>query len=70
VLHDAEEIARRCVRMAVSHEVVAIDGSVLPMRPDSLCVHGDTEGAAAIARAVREALDAAGLRVAAFSGDG
>jgi UPF0271 protein len=56
--------------MAVSHEVVAIDGSVLPMRPDSLCVHGDTEGAAAIARAVREALDAAGLRVAAFSGDG
>jgi UPF0271 protein len=70
VLHDAEQIAERCVRLATSHEVVSVDGTVVPMTPDSICVHGDTAGAAVIARAVRGALEAAGLRVAAFSGAG
>jgi UPF0271 protein len=70
VLHDAEQIAERCVRLATSHEVVSVDGTVVPMTPDSICVHGDTAGAAVIARAVRDALEAAGLRVAAFSGAG
>jgi UPF0271 protein len=68
VLHDAEEIARRCVRMAVERQVVTIDGTVVPIAPDSICVHGDTDGAATIARTVRDALAAAGLQVAAFSG--
>jgi UPF0271 protein len=33
-------------------------------KPDTLCLHGDTRGAATIARAVREALTAAGIVVA------
>ena len=47
VLDDAETIAFRAVELA---------GTV-----DSVCVHGDHPGAVAHARAVREALEAAGL---------
>lgn len=63
VLHDPDEIARRVVRMATSGEVVAVDGSVVGVRADSVCVHGDTRGALAIARRVRSALTEAGVPV-------
>ena len=63
-----ERAARRAVALATTGEVPAVDGSVLRLRCDTLCVHGDTPGAVAIAAAVREALGAAGLRVAPFAG--
>ena len=56
VLHDPQEVAARVVRMAVQGQVVAVDGSVLRVLPESVCVHGDSPGAVALARAVRAAL--------------
>lgn len=67
VLADADVIARRVVRMAVDGCVDAIDGSQVDVDARSICVHGDTPGAVAIARAVRNALDAAGVDVEAFA---
>ncbi|WP_369068823.1 LamB/YcsF family protein [Kineococcus terrestris] len=67
VLHDADEIARRCVRMATAGEVEAVDGGVVAVHAASICVHGDTPGAVAIARRVREELTAAGVRIAPFA---
>ena len=67
VLHDPAEIAARCVRLAVDHEVEAVDGTVVVVDADSLCVHGDTPQAVAVARAVREALAAHGVDVRAFA---
>ena len=64
VLHDAEEVARRCVRLATAGEVVAVDGTVVAVAARSICVHGDTPGAVGIARRVRAALEDAGVRVA------
>jgi UPF0271 protein len=66
-LHDADEVAARAVRMAREGTVAAIDGSVLSVRPDSLCVHGDNPEALAIVRAVRQRLEAEGIRVAPFA---
>lgn len=66
VLHDPAVVAARAVRMAAEHEVVAVDGTTIPLTVESLCVHGDTPGAVAIARAVREALDAASIPVVPF----
>lgn len=63
VLHDPDLIARRVVRMVTSGEVEAVDGSVLAVAPESICLHGDTPGAVDIARRVRAALDAAGVVV-------
>ncbi len=67
VLHDTDEIARRCVRMAVDREVEAVDGSVVPVDAASICVHGDTPGAVAIARAVKHALSAADVTIEPFA---
>ncbi|RJK96416.1 LamB/YcsF family protein [Vallicoccus soli] len=67
VLHDADEIAGRCVRMATQREVVAVDGSVVAVDAQSICVHGDTPGAVAIARSVREALTGAGVELGSFA---
>jgi UPF0271 protein len=68
VLHDSDEVADRCLRMATRGEVEAVDGTVVPVRPASLCVHGDSPGAVAMAVRVREALEQAGVRISSFAG--
>lgn len=65
VLHDAGAIAERAVRLAEAGELVAIDGSVIKTGATSLCIHGDTAEAVAIARAVRWALEARGIAIRA-----
>jgi 5-oxoprolinase (ATP-hydrolysing) subunit A len=65
ILHDAGAIAERAVRLAESGEIVAADGSIFTTEARSLCIHGDTPGAVAIARAVRRALEAAGVEIRA-----
>lgn len=67
VLHDEAEVARRAVLIATEGVVFAVDGSPIPLIVDSICLHGDTPGAATIARSVRTALDAAGVEVRAFA---
>jgi UPF0271 protein len=64
VLTNPGVIAERAVRMARDRQVVARDGSVLAVQVDTICVHGDTLGAAAIAAAVRLGLERAGVTVA------
>ena len=68
VLHDAEAIAQRCVAMATGQPIEDVEGGSLTLRPDSICVHGDTRGAVEIARAVRDALESAGVEVRPFVG--
>ncbi|MET0459272.1 MAG: 5-oxoprolinase subunit PxpA [Ilumatobacteraceae bacterium] len=67
VITDPAEVATRAVRLAVDHEVVAIDGTVVRVPARSLCVHGDTAGAVELARAVRHALDEAGVALHPFT---
>jgi UPF0271 protein len=67
VLHDVDQIAARCVRLVTAGEVEAIDGSAVPVEAASVCVHGDTPGAVAVARAVRTALEDAGVAVLPFA---
>ena len=67
VLDDAEAVAERVVRMVVDGVVEAVDGTTVPIRAASVCVHGDTPGAVGLAQAVRSALDRAGVGLAAFT---
>jgi UPF0271 protein len=67
VLHDAQEVARRVVAMATRGEVHAVDGTTVQIRAASVCVHGDSPGAVEMARAVRRALDEAGVVLAPFA---
>ncbi|EAQ34760.1 hypothetical protein NB311A_19265 [Nitrobacter sp. Nb-311A] len=66
VLHHADDIARRVVRMLQSGEIISITGKAIKMRMDTVCIHGDTPGAVSIARAVRKALKDNGIEVAPF----
>jgi 5-oxoprolinase (ATP-hydrolysing) subunit A len=67
VLHDHEAITRNMVRLATEGKIVARDGSLLDVGADSICVHGDTAGAVAMAEAVRAGLEAAGVTVRSFA---
>lgn len=67
VLHDVDSIVERAVRLAVKGEVVAVDGTVVQVRPDSLCIHGDTPGAVEMAAGVRAGLEAAGVQLGSFA---
>lgn len=67
LLTDENIIAERAVRMVTDGTVAATDGTVIQLQPDSLCVHGDTPGAVRMARAVRGALNTAGVRIQAFA---
>ena len=66
VLHDPAEVAEHVLRMASESAVRTIDGSVLKIHAESVCVHGDSPGAVTMAAAVREALTEAGITTAAF----
>jgi UPF0271 protein len=67
VVHEPDEVLKRSVRMATEGTVAATDGSIVIVRPRSLCVHGDTPGAVEIARRVRDGLLQAGVTVQAFA---
>ncbi|GAA0235607.1 5-oxoprolinase subunit PxpA [Cryptosporangium japonicum] len=67
VLHDPDQVAERMVRLVTRGELVAVDGSVVTVRADSLCVHGDSPGAVGMAGAVRAALESAGISIGAFA---
>jgi UPF0271 protein len=68
VLHDVEEVVRRCLQLATTGTVTAVDGSTVSVAARSICVHGDTPGAVAIARRVQAALQRAGVGPAPFAG--
>ncbi len=66
MLHDPQLIARRMLRLAYQGTLEAIDGSTIKIDAQSICVHGDSPGAVAIARDIRRAFEADGVRVRSF----
>lgn len=66
VIHDTDAVVARAVRMVRDREVVAIDGTVLRLEAQTICLHGDTPGAAELARAVRAGLATAGVTIASL----
>jgi UPF0271 protein len=65
---DVKSVAARAVAMATG-EIVAVDGTILAQRVESICVHGDTPGAVALATSVRRALSDAGVELEPFAPD-
>jgi 5-oxoprolinase (ATP-hydrolysing) subunit A len=65
-IHDPATAAERAVLMASGETFAAVDGTPVTIRPRTLCIHGDNPNAAAIAAAVREALERSGTTIATF----
>ncbi|MEU6061717.1 5-oxoprolinase subunit PxpA [Streptomyces sp. NPDC047097] len=66
VITDADAVVERSVAVARFGTVTARDGTSVPVRARSLCLHGDTPGAVTLARRVRARLEDAEVRVEAF----
>ncbi|RKE79192.1 5-oxoprolinase subunit PxpA [Rhizobium sp. AG855] len=66
VLHDPDLIARRMLQLAREGTLEAIDGSTIKVDAQSICVHGDSPGAVAIAREIRRAFETDGIAVRSF----
>ena len=67
VIHDTPLVVSRAIRMVRDKQVVAVDGSTIALQADTICLHGDTPGAADHARAVRTGLEAAGITVSSLA---
>ncbi|MEU4351333.1 5-oxoprolinase subunit PxpA [Streptomyces sp. NPDC023838] len=67
VVTDPDAVVERSLALARTGKVVAATGESVDVRARSLCLHGDTPGAASLARRVRQVLEGAGVRVEAFA---
>jgi UPF0271 protein len=68
VLTDPAVVAARAVAIATERQVTAVDGSPVGVIARSICIHGDTPGAVALARAVRAGLEMASVGIHPFTG--
>ena len=67
VLHDPEAVAARMLRLATEGVIEAADGSTLKLKADSICVHGDSPGAVAMAVRIRAVLLENGVTITPFA---
>lgn len=63
VIKDADVARKNVVNMVLNQEVISRNGKRIPLRIDTLCVHGDEPTAVALARSVRQGLEEAGVRI-------
>ncbi|WVT77855.1 5-oxoprolinase subunit PxpA (plasmid) [Sinorhizobium chiapasense] len=68
VIHDPEVVANRMLRLVSEHRITAIDGTEIALEAQSICIHGDTPSAVALARTVRDRLIANGVELKPFAG--
>jgi UPF0271 protein len=67
MLHDAGDAAARVLTMVLEGAIITISGKRLAAGIDSICVHGDSPNAVAMAKAVRACLEQAGIALAPFA---
>jgi 5-oxoprolinase (ATP-hydrolysing) subunit A len=63
VIHDPGEVRTRVLDMVESRSIITASGIRIPAKIDSICVHGDTPGAVAMAREVRRGLEERGFTI-------
>ncbi|RKQ40725.1 LamB/YcsF family protein [Enterobacter sp. R1(2018)] len=67
VLHDAQQVAERMLQLIADGGVKSIEGEFTPIQADSICVHGDSPGAVAMARQLRTLLEEQGVVIRSFA---
>lgn len=66
VIEDPAEVAERALRMVLEERVIAVDGSSIPLKADTLCVHGDTPTAVTLTGNIRHALEKEGVTLSSM----
>ncbi|NLC37371.1 MAG: LamB/YcsF family protein [Alcaligenaceae bacterium] len=67
MIEDPQQSIRQVLRMVQEGRVAAVDGTDVEVRADTLCIHGDQPGAVVFAKAIRAALQEAGIQVKAVA---
>jgi UPF0271 protein len=67
VIHDVDVAAQRIVRALNDNEMISVTGNKVPVKIDTICVHGDTPTAVDMARQLRERLRKAGIELKAYT---
>lgn len=65
VIEDPAQAARQALQIVQNQPIETIEGELLEVSCQTLCIHGDAPHALAIAQAVRQSLQAEGFRIAA-----
>jgi len=68
MIHDAAAAADRLIALLATGLMPTIDGPSIPLAAHSICVHGDSEGALAMASHIRQALTSSGFAIQPFIG--
>lgn len=66
VITDPQEVAKRILHLIKTGTITANDGSQVQLNAQSICVHGDSPGAVAIAKTLREHLESEGVILESF----
>ena len=67
VLHEPTLIAQRMIRLASEGLIEAVDGSLISLQADSICVHGDSPAAVVTAQHLRTVFQAHGVQLRSFT---
>jgi len=65
LIEDEEQSLAQTLSLVRDHRVTAIDGTVVKVNAQTVCLHGDGAHALAFARRIRERLESEGITVAA-----
>ena len=63
VIHDAQAVAQRILRVVTQGSVIAREGTVIPLKADTICVHGDNPEAVALVQTIRDVLTREGVAI-------
>ena len=66
VIHDTAKVVERAIKMVRDRQVIGVEGSTIALQADTMCLHGDTPGAAALAAEIRRGLESAGIQITAL----
>jgi len=67
VIEDPEQVIAASLKMVLEQKATAIDGREIPVKADTICLHGDTPGAVELARKLRERMEGVGIQVIPIS---
>lgn len=63
VITDPNQVIARAVRMIKDKQLISIDGSTIPVEPDTVCLHGDHPKSVYLARGLAEAFNRSGIKI-------
>lgn len=66
VIHRSDEALAQVLRMVTEGSVLAVDGTVVPIKAQTICIHGDGQQALAFAKDIRNLLEAEGVTLTAM----